>query len=258
MTDSLVQSGRFKVLDRQILESVIAEQDFASSNRTTKEGEAARTGKIVSAQIMVKGTVTEFDPGTADSGQTFNLYGFNLGSKRQEAHVAIIIYLVNTSSTQIIDSQRVEGKAESGGMAWGFKGQKLGFGQAGFKKTPLGKATQMAIDRAVAYVSQRLAKEYWQGRVARVDGNMIFINAGSRTGVAAGQEFIACKGINIVDPSTGVSLGHSLNPVGLIRVANVYPDFSGAVLVDGSLPVSSDFVVERGVSGTSPYQRQEP
>ena len=86
---------------------------------------------------------------------------------------------------------------------------------------------------------------------------MIFINAGSRSGVVAGQEFIACKGIDIVDPSTGVSLGHSLTPVGLIRVANIYPDFSGAVLIDGSLPVNGDFVVEMGVTGTSPYQRPE-
>ena len=139
LTDSLVQSGCFKVLDRQILESVIAEQDFASSARTTKEGEAARTGKIVSAQMMVKGAVTEFDPGTADSGQTFSLYGFTLGSKRTEAYVAVIIYLVNTSTTQVLDSQRVEGIAESGGMAWGFQGQNLGIGQAGFKKTPLAR-----------------------------------------------------------------------------------------------------------------------
>lgn len=257
MTDALVQSGRFRVLDRQIIESIIAEQDLAASGRTTKEGEGARTGKIVPAQMLVKGAVTEFDPGTAGSGQAFNLYGFNLGSSRTEAHVAVIIYLVNTTTTQVIDSQRIEGKAERGGMVWGYQGQKFGFGQAGFKETPLGKATQIVIDRAVEYISQRLAREYWQGRVAKIDGNMVFINSGSSAGIVSGQEFIACKGINIVDPSTGVSLGHSLNPVGLIRVANVYPDFSGAVLIDGSLPVRGDFVVERGVTGTSPYQRPE-
>lgn len=254
LTDALVQSGRFKVLDRQIIESVIAEQDFGASARTTKEGGAA-VGGIYRAQILVKGTVTEFDPGTSASGQTFNFYGVNLNSTRAEAHVAVIIYLVDTTTSQIIESQRVEGKAERGGTAWGFQGQKFGFGQAGFKETPLGKATQIVIDRAVEYVSQRLAREPWQGSVAKVEGNTVFINAGSRLGVIAGQEFIACKGTGIVDPVTGTSLGHSLKPIGLVRVSNVvYPDFAEAKLVDGSVPERGDFVVERGVRGVSPYE----
>lgn len=253
LTDALVQSGRFKVLDRQVIESVIAEQDFGASARTTKEG-GATVGGIYRAQILVKGAVTEFDPGTSASGQTFNLYGVNLASTRAEAHVAVIIYLVDTTTSQIIESQRVEGKAERGGTAWGFQGQKFGFGQAGFKETPLGEATQIVIDRAVEYVSQRLAREPWQGSVAKVEGNTVFINAGSRLGVIAGQEFIACKGTGIVDPVTGVSLGHSLKPIGLIRATNVYPDFAEAKLVDGSIPARGDFVVERGVTGVSPYE----
>lgn len=253
LTDALVQSGRFKVLDRQIIESVIAEQDFGASGRTTMEG-GAKVGGIYRAQILVKGTVTEFDPGTAASGQAFNLYGFSLGSTRAEAHVAVIVYLVDTTTSQVIDSQRIEGKAESGGVVWGMQGQQFGFGQAGFQKTPLGKATQIVIDRAVEYIAQRLAREPWQGRVAKVDGKTVFINAGSRSGVMKAQEFIACKGAGIVDPETGVSLGHTLKPIGLIRVTNVYPDFAEAQLVDGSIPVVGDFIVERRVTGLSPYQ----
>lgn len=249
LTDALVQSGRFRVLDRQIIESVIAEQDLGESKRTTKEGSAAAIGGIYSAQILVKGAVTEFDPGTAGSGNTFNFSGLSLGSTRAEAHVAVIIYLVDTTTTQIIDSQRVEGKAERGGVSWGFSGQDFSFGQSGFKETPLGKATQMVINRAAEYISRRLEKEYWQGRVAKVVNDTIFINAGSRSGVSIGQDFIACEGMEIVDPPTGVSLGHSLKPVGLIRVSNIYPDFAEAQLVEGSLPLikAGHFVVERGV-----------
>lgn len=254
LTDALVQSGRFKVLDRQIIESVVAEQDFGASARTTKEGGAA-VGGIYRAQILVKGAVTEFDPGTAASGQAFNIYGVTLGSVRAEAHVAVIIYLVDTTTSQVIDSQRVEGKAESGGTVWGVQGGQFGFGQAEFKETPLGKATQIVIDRAVDYVSKRLAREQWQGMVAKVEGNTAFINAGSRSGVMRAQEFIACKGSGVIDPVTGVSLGHSLKPIGLLRISNAYPDFAEAQLADGSMPERNDFVVPRGVTGVSPYER---
>lgn len=249
LTNALVQSGRFRVLDRQIIESVIAEQDLGESKRTTKEGSAAAIGGIYSAQTLVKGAVTEFDPGTAGSGNTFNFSGFSLGSTRTEAHVAVIIYLVDTTTSQIIDSQRVEGKAERGGVSWGLSGQDFSFGQSGFKETPLGKATQMVINRTVEYISQRLEKEYWQGRVAKVVNSTIFINAGSRSGVSIGQDFIVCEGTEIVDPSTGASLGHSLKPIGLIRVSNVYPDFAEAQLVEGSLSLIKvgHFIVERGV-----------
>lgn len=254
LTDALVQSGRFRVLDRQIIESVIAEQDFGASARTTKEG-GAEVGGIYRAQILVKGAVTEFDPGTVASGQVFNIYGVTLGSTRAEAHVAVIIYLVDTTTSQVIDSQRVEGKAERGGTAWGFQGGQFGFGQAGFKETPLGKATQIVIDRAVEYISQRLAREQWQGRIAKVEGDKVFINAGSRSGVMRAQEFIACKGSGVIDPVTGASLGHSLKPIGLLRVSNAYPDFAEAQLADGSMPERGDFAVPRGVTGVSPYER---
>lgn len=248
LTDALVQSGRFRVLDRQIIESVIAEQDLRWSERTTKQGSAAAIGGIYSAQTLVKGAVTEFDPGTAGSGETFNFSGFSLGSTRTEAHVAVIIYLVDTTTSQIIDSQRVEGKAERGGVSWGFSRQDFSFGQSGFKETPLGKATQMVINRAVEYISQRLEKEYWQGKVAKVVDSTIFINAGRSSGVSIGQDFIVCEGTEIVDPATGASLGHSLKPVGLIRVSNIYPDFAEAQLIEGSLPLIKvgHFVVERG------------
>ena len=59
LTDALMQSGQFTVMERQTLGDVTAEQDLANSGRAQKS-QSAQTGKLVNAQILVKGTVTEF------------------------------------------------------------------------------------------------------------------------------------------------------------------------------------------------------
>ena len=57
LTDALMQSGQFTVMERQTLGDVTAEQDLANSGRAQKS-QSAQTGKLVNAQILVKGTVT--------------------------------------------------------------------------------------------------------------------------------------------------------------------------------------------------------
>ena len=59
LTDALIQSGRYIVLERQTLTDVIGEQDLATSGRV-QQAQSARTGKLTAAQILIKGTVTEF------------------------------------------------------------------------------------------------------------------------------------------------------------------------------------------------------
>jgi len=59
LSDALVQSGKFIVLSRKDLDVVMAEQDLAGSNRFAKSS-AAKTGKVVPAQVLIKGQITEF------------------------------------------------------------------------------------------------------------------------------------------------------------------------------------------------------
>jgi curli biogenesis system outer membrane secretion channel CsgG len=66
LTDALMQSGQFVVMERQTLGDVTAEQDLANSGRAQKS-QSAQTGKLVNAQILVKGTVTEFEQNSSGS-----------------------------------------------------------------------------------------------------------------------------------------------------------------------------------------------
>lgn len=67
LSDALVQSGKFIVLARQDLLPVMVEQDLANSDRFAK-ADVAKLGKIIPAQLLVKGKITEFQENTSGGG----------------------------------------------------------------------------------------------------------------------------------------------------------------------------------------------
>ena len=75
LSDALIQSGKFIVLSRKDLDVVMAEQDLSKSSRFAKTN-SAKTGKIVPAQILIKGQITEFQENTSGGGQGLNIKGF--------------------------------------------------------------------------------------------------------------------------------------------------------------------------------------
>ncbi|MBM3892267.1 MAG: hypothetical protein FJ388_24385, partial [Verrucomicrobia bacterium] len=60
LTDALMRSGRFILVERQQIQDVLREQDFAQSGRAIAAG-AAEIGKLLNAQAIVIGTVTHYD-----------------------------------------------------------------------------------------------------------------------------------------------------------------------------------------------------
>lgn len=228
LTDSLIQSGQFVVLERQNLSDVITEQDMAASGRFQKS-KSARTGKLTSAQVLIKGIISEFEVTSKGGRSGISLGGVRLGGKKQVVHLGLIIRLINTTTGEVIDSQRVEGSADSGGLDLGLSMGGVAFGTDAYKKTPLGKAIQMAMDDAVEYIAERLRNVPYQGRVIRVKGDVIYLSASRKTGVSEGDVFtILSKGEELVDPETGELLGSDLEYLGKAEVFNVQEKYSKA------------------------------
>lgn len=245
LTDALIQSGNFIVLERQAVEAVLQEQDFAASGRTTQAGSVAQIGKMPPAQILIRGAVTEFQEDTGGGGQGLNIKGFNVGMNRSRSHVAVIIRLIDTSTGEVLDSQRVEGEAEEGGLGFGYSGGDFGLGTSGFSKTPLGKATQIAIDRAVEYVRQRMSGIPWEGKVVTVKDGTVIINSGANAGIQPGSVFaVYRKGEEFIDPDTGMSLGAETTKIGEIEVVSAMEKFSKATPIAGTGFDRNDIVRE--------------
>lgn len=246
LTDSLIQSGQFIVLERQAIDAVLAEQNLAASGRTTQAGTGAQSGNIKKAQILIQGSVTEFEETTTSDGQGLNLYGVSVRNDSASAHVAVIIRLIDSTTTEVIASQRVEGEASEGGVAFSASAGVVNFGQSAFKKTPLGKATQMAIDRAVNYIATQMAALPWKGKVIKVDDQgLILVNAGSQSGMSGGQILrVSRPGESILDPDTGMELGQQAEVLGTIQIDEVLEKYSKAKTVFLSKPAQTGDLLE--------------
>lgn len=234
LTDALVQSGQFTVLERETLSDVTEEQDMAASGRFQKS-QSARTGKLTSAQVLVKGTVTEFETKSAGSGAGIGFGGVRVKSNKGEAHVGLIIRLIDTTTAEVLDSQRVEGKAQSGGFGLGLDIGGFDFGTDSFKKTPLGKATQIAIDNAVEYIASELRDLPFQGRIVKCSSEgEVYISAGDNVGAQAGDLFaVYSVGEELVDPDTGELLGMEEEKLGSVKIYEVKQKYSKAKVISG-------------------------
>lgn len=234
LTDALMQSGNFIVLERQDIEGVLEEQNFGASGRTTSQG-GAKIGKINRAQILIKGAITEYSASKSGGGQGLNIKGFSIGGSSNKGHVAVIIYLYDTTTGQVIASQRCEGTADSGGMKVGFTNKDWGLKSGGHKSTPIEKATQMAIDKAVSFISAKMSRVPWQGRIIKADNSKIYLNVGSAGGINVGDEFnVYQEGEALVDPDTGLNLGSEATRIGRVQVVQVKDKFSIATPVSGA------------------------
>ena len=227
LTDALLQSGKFNVLTRADLDVVFAEQDLAVSGRMAKST-TAQKGKAIPAQILIKGKITEFEESTSGGGQGFSIKGISLGTKKSTAHMAVIIQLIDSTTGEILDSKRVEGEARSGGLSIGYSGD-FSISSSNFKSTPLGKAVQMAIDRAVVYIAEKLSEVPWKGKVVTIKDGLVFINAGENANVEVGNEFqVLREGESLIDPDTGMDLGSEATKLADIKIIDVQPKFSKA------------------------------
>ncbi|MCF7870090.1 MAG: hypothetical protein K9L84_04990 [Candidatus Omnitrophica bacterium] len=245
LTDALIQSGKFTVLSRTELAKVFGEQDLAASGRMAKSL-TAKKGKAIPAQILVTGKITEFQKGTEGGSQGLSIAGVSIGGSKSTAHIATIIQIIDSTTGEVLDSKRVEGKAEAGGFSIGYSGS-FSIGTSSFKKTPLGKATQIAIDRAVDYIARELSGMPWKGRVVTVKDGLVYINSGSNAGIDSGMTFAVWrKGESLTDPETGIELGSENKKIADIQVTEVYPKYSKAKVVmgDTSAIQRSDLVLK--------------
>jgi len=180
LTTALVNSNRFIVLERDMIDEVLSEQDLGASGRVRADT-AAPIGEIEGAELLVIGAVTEFEPERMGLGGGIIGLGTLIGSavlheKNQwlpvgaatymESSISIDVRAVEAATSRVLFTTSIEAKgvdwgggiiAEIGG---GHSRLPLGFG--GFQKTATEKAVRKATDLAVAELVRRTPVEYFR------------------------------------------------------------------------------------------------
>lgn len=144
LSNELAATGKFRLVERSKLESVMEEQNLAASGRV-KSGTGAKIGQLTGAQYLVMGTVTAYEEDVASTGGGVSFKGISLGGKKENAYLAVDIRVVNTETGEVDYVRTIEGNAKGGGVAVGYSRNGIGGSLASEKSTPAGKAIRAAV-----------------------------------------------------------------------------------------------------------------
>lgn len=114
-----------------------------------------------------------------------------------------------------------------------------------YRRDLLRYAVRVAVRKSVPKVVELASKLDWVGRVAKIIGNKIYLNAGRDSGINIGDILkIITEGAEIYDPETGALIGMSKGEMkGTIEIVDYFgSDGSIAILHSGGQVLEGDFV----------------
>jgi curli biogenesis system outer membrane secretion channel CsgG len=246
LVTELTNSGRFIVLERAELPNVLREQELGLSKVATTET-APHAGQIFGAQLLVRGSVTEFSQSVDGSGKQLGLTlagaTLGVGTNRVTGRVALDIRLIDATSSQIIESGRAEAKITQRVTSADIAAGPLSLGKSSFDQTALGRATRDAIAQAVRFIVARMETVPWTGRVIDVSDGQLYVNAGQDTNLKPGQRLVVSTITReLTDPATGEKLGVLERRLGEIEIQVVHEKFSVARLITPMQAARGDVV----------------
>jgi len=152
LSNALFNTGCYNVVERKNLNEVINEQDISNSNRFDKKT-VVKIGKLKGAGILVMGNVTEFSEnsgGFAVGGLVAKAVG---GLGMIDAHLGMIIKLVDTKTGMLLDSKSFERTVSKMGAAGAGTIGMLPGGAVAWKSKAMQDAAEELIINIVEYIT---------------------------------------------------------------------------------------------------------
>jgi hypothetical protein len=234
LTDMLNQTGRFIVLgETDMRGAALDEQDFAASGRTAGGKKAPATGQMTPAQLLVKGAITHVQGDTGGAGGGVRIKGFRVGGSGGKGEVNATIYIVDSTTGQVVASQSVVGTHKRKGLNVGYATGDWGAAFGGHKNDNVGLAVQDACAQAVEFMLAQLPNIQWTGSVVLVKDGKVYVNRGSREGITVGQKFAVGEVEVLRDPDTGEVLDESMTELAQLEVDQVKEKLSICSVVSG-------------------------
>lgn len=187
VTDKLVNSGEFDIVERSRIAAVLDEQDFGASGRVDPS-HAVEIGRLLGAQVLVFGSVSRFE---MSSGAGISIGGFALSGTRGRA--ALTGRIVDATTGVILGS--VEGEGEATGTSFSVRNfEGISFQASEFQNSALGRAVTRAVDDFTDAMSDVIdankdrvfaaqARAELRGVVVAVIDNGVIVNIGEQDGV---------------------------------------------------------------------------
>lgn len=223
----LQNTDRFIVIPQQDMESILSQQRMGATGAINPDT-AAEMGKVLGLNAIVTGAVTAYSE--AEEGTDYLV----AKSKKQIARVTVDYRIVDTTTG-------VQLMADSGAGIYSKSASRvLGMGaKAGYDPDLRDGALRDALTKAMVNMMQKLGTKKWNGRIAQIDGESLYINAGQRSGLNVGDKLkVFMSGKDIIDPVTKMKLGTTESLIG------------EAIVQQNDLGDQADLSIARPTSGT--------
>lgn len=262
LVEKLVNSGKYRVIERKQLDKILAEQNLSNSDRVDT-GTAAKIGRVLGVDAIVMGSITQF--GRDDRQQNIGggvlrgvagRYGLGgVGTKNSKAVVGLTARLVSTNTAEIFAAVSAKGESSRSGASLIGAGGSVATAAAGavdmassnFGNTILGEAVGEAVGGLAAQVDANASrlpavKVTVDGLIADVSGNTVVLNVGARSGVKVGDVLQITRPVReIRDPATGKVIRRVEDSLGTVTITEV-DELSSVGNYNGTTPKVGDAV----------------
>lgn len=167
---ALAGSSRFDVIERQLPPSAAVQEHTVPGPGTAQPIIGPEKENQKTADLVITATVTEFEPQASGGragvggggGVGSGILGGLLGASLNKAHMALEIRIVDTATSQVVASTRVQGQASdaAGGGSLGSSG--LGGGLSAYASTPMESAIRICLIEAIRYIAQAIPASYYK------------------------------------------------------------------------------------------------
>jgi curli biogenesis system outer membrane secretion channel CsgG len=262
LVDRLTNDGTYRVIERNAISKVLAEQNFSNSS-AVDSSTAAKLGKILGVDAIITGDITTFgrdDQKQSAAGMGSGITGYALGHigvSKSKAIVAITARMIDANTGEVLASVSARGESKrsgasfggGGGNGGGAGGGGIGIGSSNFGETIIGEATLASVTDLAAKLDSDSGKMPTadavpiSGMVADVSGADIIINVGTTAGVQVGTKLTVMHPVRTVkDPATGKIIRTIENAVGDLTITSADATSAVGTFSGGAKPVVGDSV----------------
>jgi curli biogenesis system outer membrane secretion channel CsgG len=235
LVNKLVESGNYRVIERSRIDQILQEQNLGDSGRVDPDT-AARIGKLLGVEVVVVGSITQFNVERRTSGG--GLFGIGSNTTTGNAVVQLSARLIDTETGEILATANGKGDADQSNTSVSVFG--IGGGSSNSNEdTLLRLAADKAVNQvvtAIAGASSKLTGSVSiEATIADITGGQVTLNKGSSAGFTTGMTLAVNRVTKQVkDPSTGKVIRTISSAIGQIQLIEVTRDYAVGRIVAGS------------------------
>ena len=155
--NELLDEGSFRVIERKKLDTVLAEQDFANSDRADPSAaKLAKIGKVLGVKYIITGSITKFS--TEQNEKGIRVKGIGLGAGKAKTEVSLTARVVDaTTGEALIGAKGLGQSKKGGGFSFSKGGTAFGNDNTEFRASAIGEAQEAACKALVAQIAAKKA-----------------------------------------------------------------------------------------------------